>query len=227
MTMTWHDLIFAHWAVDAVALRPLIPAALELDTFDGTAWLGIVPFRMTGIRLRGCPPIPTTTAFAELNVRTYVTAGGKPGIWFFSLDAASALAVTVARRFWHLPYFSARMSCVADDEAVSYQSQRTRPDRPIAQFAATYRPVGPPAFAAPGSQEHFFTERYCLYARHHRGTILRGDIHHAPWPLQLAKAEIRSNSMAEPLGITLAGPPQHLHFARRLDVVAWPLEYLK
>lgn len=223
MTMTWHDLLFAHWAVGAAALRPLIPPELELDTFGGTAWLGIVPFRMSGIRMRGYPPIPTTTAFAELNVRTYVTAHGKPGIWFFSLDAASALAVTVARRFWHLPYFGARMSCKVEGDAVSYYSHRTHRGRPIAQFAATYRPVAPPAPSPPGSLEHFFTERYCLFARHRRGTILRGDIHHAPWPLQAAEAEISSNSMAESLGITLPGPPQHLHFARRLDVVAWPL----
>lgn len=225
MTMTWHDLLFAHWAVDAHLLRPLIPQGLELDTFDGTAWLSIVPFRMSGIRMRRCPPIPTTAAFPELNVRTYVTAHGKPGIWFFSLDAASPLAVSVARRFWHLPYFHARMSCIVDGDKVSYDSHRTHRAAPPARFSANYHPAGPAAPAQPGSLDEFLTERYCLYAVSPRGQLLRGEVHHAPWPLQPVKAEISVNSVAASIGLTSVRPPDLLHFSRRLDVVAWRLAF--
>ena len=110
MSQSWHDLLFAHWPIDASHLRPLIPAALEIDKFQGEAWIGVVPFRMSGVRLRATPALPTLSAFPELNVRTYVTHGGKPGVWFFSLDAANAIAVSVARAWFHLPYFNARMT---------------------------------------------------------------------------------------------------------------------
>src|SRR5688500_5474109 len=124
--MRWHELLFMHWPVPAAALRPLIPAGLELDTFDGSAWLGVVPFRMSGIRRRLLPPVPGTAAFPELNVRTYVTAGAKPGVWFFSLDAANRLAVRVARWTFHLPYYDATMSCTRDRAGeVAYRSTRT------------------------------------------------------------------------------------------------------
>jgi uncharacterized protein YqjF (DUF2071 family) len=108
MAQSWHDLLFAHWTVDTAMLRPHIPAKLEIDTFDGQAWLGIVPFSVTGVRLRWTPPLPWLSAFPELNVRTYVTAQEKPGVWFFTLDAANALAVAAARLTFHLPYFRAR-----------------------------------------------------------------------------------------------------------------------
>jgi uncharacterized protein YqjF (DUF2071 family) len=161
MAMTWHDLLFAHWPLPTEALAPLLPDGVELDLFDGEAWLGIVPFRMSGVRLRRLPPLPGTGAFPELNVRTYVRAGGKPGVWFFSLDARSALAVAIARAWFRLPY--------------------------------------------------------------HRG-LLRGEIAHARWPLQSAEAEITTNTMTAPLGFTLPARAPLLHFAGRLDVVAWSPE---
>jgi len=118
MRQKWHDLLFMHWRIPPQTLRPLIPPALDLDIFEGSAWLGIVPFRMTGVRLRATPSIPGLSAFPELNVRTYIVAGGKPGVWFFSLDAASALAVATARAWFHLPYFRARMSLTARGDEI-------------------------------------------------------------------------------------------------------------
>src|SRR5688572_8640413 len=186
--MRWHELLFMHWPLPAAALRPLIPAGLELDTFDGAAWLGVVPFRMSHIRHRLLPPVPGTAALPELNVRTYVTAGGKPGVWFFSLDAASRLAVRGARWRFHLPYYDAVMSCPRDDSGtIAYQSTRTHRNAPPARFAARYRPIGPPVRAGAGTLEHFLTERYCLYSADAAGQVFRGEITHVPWPLQPAE----------------------------------------
>lgn len=221
MAMRWHDLLFAHWPVRPDALRPYVPAALQLDTFDGRAWLGVVPFRMSGVRPHGLPPLPWLSAFPELNLRTYVTIGGKPGVWFFSLDAANPLAVRAARRVFHLPYYDAQMRCAWHGDVVQYRSLRTHKGMPAGQLVARYRPVGAVFHAEPGSLEAWLTDRFCLYAADRAGArIWRGNIHHARWPLQPAEAEWARNTLAEPLGVALTGAPL-LHFARRLDVVAW------
>jgi uncharacterized protein YqjF (DUF2071 family) len=222
LTMTWEDLLFAHWPVPADSLAPLIPKGLTLETFEGYAWLGIVPFRMTGVRWRFLPPIPGTAAFPELNVRTYVTAGGKPGVWFFSLDAASRLAVRGARWSFHLPYYDAEMETKRSAEEVEYRSRRTHAGAPAAEFKARYAPVGPVYASKEGTLEHFLTARYCLYAGGARGRLWRGEIHHPPWPLQRAEADIALNTMTAQLGLCLPEIPPLLHFARRLGVVAWP-----
>lgn len=221
MAMAWEDLLFAHWLVPAEVLQRLLPAGLEPDLHDGQAWLGVVPFRMAGTRLRGLPPMPGAADFPELNVRTYVTHGGKPGVWFFSLDAASWLAVRTARRVFHLPYFDARMTVRADGGGVRYESVRTHRGAPRAELRAIYHPAGDVCRAAPGTIEHWLVERYCLYAADARGRLWRGEIHHAPWPLQRAEAVIGINTMAAPIGIDLSSAPALLHFARRIDVVAW------
>jgi hypothetical protein len=221
--MTWHDLLFVHWPFEAATLRPLVPAALELDLHEGQAWLGVVPFRMTGVRARWTPALPWFSAFPELNVRTYVRAGGKPGVWFFSLDAANPVAVRGARWCFHLPYFDARMRCERSGEDVHYSSVRTHRGAPGAAFVARYRPAGALARAQPGSIDHWLTARYCLYAVGRAGRLFRGDIHHLPWPLEAAEAEVEVNTMASPLGVNLPAGAPLLHFARRLDVVAWSL----
>ena len=221
--MSWHDLLFAHWPADAARLRTRVPSALELDLFEGRAWIGVVPFRMTRMGPRILPPIPGLSSFPEINVRTYVTHAGQPGVWFFSLDATKKLAVRVARRFFHLPYFDARISCERDRDAVVYRSERTHADAPPARFSARYAPAGPVFHAKPGSIDHWLCERYCLYSLGGDGSPRRVDIEHAPWPLEPATARIDENTMAAPLGLDLAGAPAHLHFARRLDVVSRPM----
>jgi uncharacterized protein len=228
MFMRWHDLLLIHWRVDPALLRPHIPKSLELETYDGSAWLGVVPFWMSGIRARFTPPDPGLSRFPELNVRTYVTAEGKPGVWFFSLDAANRVAVRAARWTFNLNYFDARMRCDVDaaTSEVCYSSTRTHRGEPPAAFEATYAPTGPPFTAAPGSLDHFLAERYCLYAAAPDGRTFRGEIAHRPWPLQPARLELRTNTMAEPLGISLPSslPPDHVRFGKRLDVVAWLTE---
>lgn len=227
MAMSWHDLLFAHWPVTPEAIRALVPPCLELDLFDGRAWVGVVPFRMSGVRLRLLFPMPGCGAFPELNLRTYVRAradseeGRRAGVFFWSLDAASAIAVRAARTWFHLPYFDAAMSCTADGAGISYTSRRTHRGAPAAEFVARYEPFGPVFRAAPGTFERWLTERYCLYAVDGRGRAHRGDIHHAPWPLQQAHAEIRTNTIGAAAGITLPRAEPHLLFARTLDVVAW------
>lgn len=221
MAQNWHDLLFAHWPLPAAILRPHVPARLAIDTFGGQGWLGVVPFRMSGVRLRGTPAVPWLSAFPELNVRTYVVADGKPGVWFFSLDAANPVAVAIARAWFHLPYFRARMSCAERNGWIEYRSGRAHRGAPCGVLNARYRPVGATYCAEPGSLEHFLTERYCLYAADGNGQILRGEIHHAPWLLQTAEAELISNTMPEAAGIYLPPAKPLLHFAKRQDVVVW------
>jgi uncharacterized protein YqjF (DUF2071 family) len=222
MGQTWKDLVFAHWEVDPAVLEAAIPPELPLDTFEGRAFVGVTPFEVRNVRLRAALPIPWVSAFPEINVRTYVTVDGKPGIWFFSLDAARRLAVATARRAYRLPYFPARMS-IARNGAISFTSERTQRDAPSAGFAASYRPAGQIFQAEPGSVEHFLTERYCLYTLDDRRRIRRGEIHHPPWPLQPAEAEIERNTMGTELGLELDASPL-LHYASRQDVVFWRLD---
>ena len=221
MAQSWHDLLFAHWPIDPGLLRPHIPAALQIDTFDGQAWIAVVPFRMSGVRLRATPALPWLSAFPELNVRTYVVADRKPGVWFFSLDAQNPVAVAAARAWFHLPYFRARMHCEDHEGWIHYSSERTHPGAPPAALQVNYRPVAEIFEANPGTLEHFLTERYCLYAADSNGRISRGEIHHQLWQLQIAEAQFQQNSMTEAAGIALPSQKPLLHFARRQDVVVW------
>lgn len=219
MTQSWHDLLFAHWPIDPGVLAQRLPAELPLDLFDGRAWLGVIPFHMTNVGVRGVPSLPGVSAFPELNVRTYVTLNGKPGVYFFSLDAASSLAVIAARTLFHLPYYRAAMAVHAAGTRVTYRSARRSAVN--AQFLSGYEPIGSVSPAVPGTLEHFLTERYCLYTTTRSGAPRRLDIHHKPWPLQIADAQMSVNTMAAAAGITLPDAPPLLHFAKRMDVLAW------
>ncbi|HZT53865.1 MAG TPA: DUF2071 domain-containing protein [Gaiellaceae bacterium] len=215
---TWERLFFAHWPVEAEALRPRIPGQLELEERDGAAWLGIVPCRVTGLRSRGTLPLPLVSSFLELNVRTYVRAAdGKAGVWFFSLDATNRLVVRAARRQYRLPYFDARITLDEADGWTDVECARLGERGKV--FSGRYRPTGAAAAAAPGSLEWFLTERYCLYTSDAAG-LYRAEIHHPPWRLREAEAEIDLTSIAP---LELRGEPV-CHVAERQDVVAWPLE---
>lgn len=223
VAMTWHDLLFAHWPVPIRELRPLVPAGLAVDAFDGEAWVGVVPFHMTGVRPRWLPEIPGISAFPELNVRTYVVVDDKPGVYFFSLDAGSLSAALMARAWFRLPYFHARMSSEWVGGGVRYASRRLARPRP-AELVVRYRPIGDPFRSGAGSLAHWLTERYCLYTADRRGRLCRADILHEPWLLCQAEAEIRRNSMASARGIALPDIAPVLHFAAHQEVVAWTLE---
>jgi uncharacterized protein YqjF (DUF2071 family) len=222
MRQTWNDLLFAHWPMEPALLRSLVPRSFELDTFDGSAWVGVVPFWMSGVAFRGLPALP---AFPELNVRTYVTAEGRAGVFFLSLDAASQLAVWGARTFLNLPYFQANMS-VCSSAQVRYTSQRNG-SAGLAEFRAAYQPDGSPFHPADGTLEWFLTERYCLYHLDRRGRPARLEIHHPRWLLQRAQAAIEVNTMGRVNGIDLPARPPLLHFAKRQDMVAWLPERLQ
>jgi uncharacterized protein YqjF (DUF2071 family) len=223
MFQRWHELLFAHWAVPSEPLRARLPAGLELDTFAGEAWLGLVPFRMSAVRLRGTPALPGVSAFPELNLRTYVRHGAHRGVWFFSLDAASRIGVRIARAWFHLPYFDARMACEEHAGEVRYRSLRTHRGAPPAELVARYAPVAPVERARPETLEHFLTERYCLFTADARGRLLRGDIHHRPWPLQRARAELERDTLAEASGLARPVGAPLLHYAHALDVLIFPL----
>jgi uncharacterized protein YqjF (DUF2071 family) len=225
MAQTWEDLLFAHWRVPQDRLQELVPG-LSVDSFDGDAWLGITPFVVTNLRAVGTPPAPAISTFPELNVRTYVTVDDKPGIYFFSLDAGSRLAVTAARLLYRLPYFRARMSVRRSGDWIEYESRRSDGRGAPAELLARYRSTGPLHRAEPGSLEYFLAERYCLYTVDPTGAILRAEIHHPPWPLQPAEAAIEQNSMPPP-GFELPAAAPLLHYARRQDVLIWAPEHVK
>jgi uncharacterized protein YqjF (DUF2071 family) len=222
MRQTWSNLMFAHWRVSMEALNRVVPPQLPIDAFDGSAWLGVTPFLVSGLRLRGTTPVPLVSRFPELNVRTYVTVDGRPGIYFLSLDAARRSAVFAARRTYRLPYFHARMSLISDGR-VDFCCERSSRDGPMAAFRASYRPQDAASTADPGSLEHFLAERYCLYTLDEGRRVHRGEIQHPPWPLQPAEAQLAKNTMTAPFGIHLEGEPL-LHFAQRQDVLLWAIQ---
>lgn len=217
MVQVWRDLLFAHWSLPPASIQHLVPEQLLLDTFDGKAWVSITPFHMS-LRLRGLPPLPGMLDLPELNCRTYVKAEGKAGIYFFSLDIVSRLAVFGARTFYHLPYFHARMGIEKRGGSFSYLSNRGE-----AKWRATYGPTSAARRAEPGSLDYFLAERYCLYAVR-KGRTYRGEIHHVPWPLQGASVNIEENTVAQAAGIELPPGPRVASFSRELKVLIWPLE---
>lgn len=224
MAQTWNDLLFAHWPVRPEVLRPLVPSVLPLDTFGGQCWVAVTPFHMTGVRPRPVPPLPGISRFPELNVRTYVNFGGKPGVFFFSLDAANRLAVWAARATYKLPYFFAEMKVAEKDGWIRYRSSRQNgsPRGQTAQLEVEYRAASSVQLRTPGTLEHWLSERYCLYAV--EGTnVYRAEIHHEQWPLQDADAKFIKNTMAKAANIDLPNQPPLLHFAKRLEVLIWPL----
>lgn len=217
---SWRDLLFLHYPVKPELLRPHIPVGLELDTYDHEAWFSIVPFWMSGIRFRGTPSVPYLSQFPELNVRTYVKVGDKSGVYFFSLDAKSALGVFFGRRFYHLPYCYANMSLERQgDGKIRYESFRNEGGF---LFKGSYWPVSEVYRAEAGTLDYWLVERYCLYSES-RNQIFMSEINHEPWELQDAAYEISDNTMLQLPGIDLAAP-NCAHYCRRIDVHVWPLK---
>jgi uncharacterized protein YqjF (DUF2071 family) len=218
---TWNDFLFCHWPIPADAMRRVVPPELELDLWDGQAWLGIIPFHMSGVTLRGLPDLPGFSRFPELNVRTYVRVGDRTGVHFLSLEAHNPLAVCLARAWYGLPYFRARMAWERVGDRIHYRSVRTHPGAPPARYEAWYRPTGPVVPAEPGSFEHWLTERYALYLVDRRRRIWWADVHHRPWPLRAAEIEVVENTMAAAHGLVLPDTPPHVRYAPKVDVLCW------
>jgi len=220
---TWEDLLFAHWPVAPEVLSPHVPPQLPLDIYDGSAWISVTPFVVSGLRPRGTVAVPGLSRFPETNVRTYTTVDGKPGIWFFSLDADSTFAVKAARQSYRLPYFHARIDVQQAAGRVRYSLERDAPEARPAELRALYWPNGDVYHAEPGSLDYFLTERYCMYTLDEEQRVLTGEIHHPPWPLQHAEASMPVNTMGLELELELPDPPPFLQFARRQEVLIWPL----
>jgi uncharacterized protein YqjF (DUF2071 family) len=233
LAQNWLDLLFAHYPVPPAALRPLVPAELEIDAYEGQSWIGVVPFRMTGIRAWPFPSVPGTSAFLELNLRLYVRYQDRPGVWFISLDASNTLAVHTARWLFDLPYHRATMSMKTRGDTVKFHSDRpprqlrprlsADPATPVrVMFDAEYTPDGPEFHARPGSLEHFLTERYCLYSLSPRGRLCRSEVHHAPWPLRVAHGHVDAAGLLAATGLENHALHQPLlHFSRGVSTVIW------
>lgn len=226
MAQRWHDLLFAHWRLPPESLRPVLPAPLELELYDGAAWIGVIPFTMSGVRLRGTPALPWLSAFPELNVRTYVRHRDLSGVYFFSLDAANPLAVAAARRWYKLPYHRARMKAERREEEIEYRSRRIDHGAPPAELSVRYRPTGAARLPEPGSLDHWLVERYRLLTVH-EGRVRVAEIHHPAWRLRPAAAEFRVNTMTESLGIELPSDDPRLALAKEQLVRVWAPQALR
>ncbi|MBS1990594.1 MAG: DUF2071 domain-containing protein [Cyanobacteria bacterium SZAS LIN-2] len=224
MRQSWDKLLFAHWTVPFNKLRAVVPMELELDSYEGNCYVGVVPFTMRHVRPRILPAVPWLSNFLELNLRTYVKdpRNGQRGVYFFSLDASNPVAVEVACKVYHLPYFNALMKSQQDGEWIHYQSVRLHEGEEQLKFKASYRPVGDVYTSEVGSLDAFLTERYCLLLVH-KDVIRRGDIHHVRWPLQKAEAKIEINEIAKKYAFDLQSSEPILHYSHHIDTVEWPL----
>lgn len=226
----WHHLLFLHWEVPVADLQPLLPLRLTADTFEGKAYVGLVPFTLSGVRPVMTPPLPWISSFHEINVRTYVHFEGRdPGVWFFSLDASSGIAVAAARAAYKLPYFGANIDFTVGDGAspvIDFHSRRTdaRGTMP-ADARIRYQPVeGPATGAAPGTLEHFLMERYYLYAQDDRRDLYRARVHHQPYPVQRVEVLALEETLIWAAGIRRAELPAYRHYAKEVNVKVYPLE---
>ena len=236
ISQQWNNLLFAHWPVPASSLAPLLPEGLQVDTFQGSAWLGIMPFLMDRVKVRGLPPIPGARSFPDLSLRTYVREErtGTPGVVCLSLDSSNLLAVAAGRAFYRLPYHWAdmrmeqRMEQRTGREFEFYSRRRFAGRRVV--FKVRYRGLGPTqklAESRPGTLDHFLIERYCLFSTNLAGQPIRANLHHTSWPLEEAEAEIEQNNLAEVLGIRLPDEKPVLHYSRQLAVYVWPAELVQ
>ncbi|MCL6604427.1 MAG: DUF2071 domain-containing protein [Paenibacillus sp.] len=228
MKQVWEDLLFAHWRVDEAELLPYIPPGLTLEKWEGHPWISVTPFRVHPLRLRAFPAIPGINHFLELNIRTYVVCNGKPGVFFLNLDASNPLAVAGARTFAHLPYRYAKMQVHSVDNAIHFTSVKTDSYGETIAFKGVYQPLDSSIIQVmPGTQIHWLTERYCLYAADRKAQLYIGEIHHLPWPLQKAKLDIETNTSTVSLGLVHDMNPSHLTYTRHLEVLIWPLKKVR
>jgi uncharacterized protein YqjF (DUF2071 family) len=215
LEMTWRDGLFVHWPVDPDVVADTLPERLSVATYNGDAYLGVVPFLMSDIRPRGSP---IGRSFPELNLRTYVDGPNGRGVYFYNLDASDPVGVAVARRVFALPYYRARMRVDRDGDRISFASDRTHRGVPSAGFDATYEPVGEAFTPEPGSCEAFLLENYRFYAAG-RG-LYRGEIAHEPWTLRPATVDIRTNTLFEANGFDRPERDRLVHYAEPIDVSA-------
>ncbi|MBA2175100.1 DUF2071 domain-containing protein [Halobacillus locisalis] len=223
MHQTWEELVFMHWPVSVDLLRPHIPETFEIDTYDGTAWIAIVPFRMNDIRFRGMPSVPLGNQLLELNVRTYVSYNGEPGVYFVTLDANHPLGIFLARTVFGLPYVHANMRMDQTDEIFHFTSRRTHSGYAPAHFHASFKTISPPVPSQPGSLLYWLTERYALWVI--RGSsIYKGPIYHRNWSLQKAESEVYINQLTDFLPASVFESKPMTYYSKSLDTYIFPFE---
>jgi len=223
MAQDERNLLFIHWPISVKRMRSLVPSQMELDLYDGQAWLTMIAFHMVDLHMRDLPPLPWTSTFPEVDLLTYVRLNDQPGVFFLSIDAASELGGWVARHFFHLPYLSASMEFSQVGDGFHIQSRRAASDvAPAADFAARYKPVGRAFEAKKGTLEYFLVERFVMFSVSPGGIVFGGHEHHLPWKLQRAQAEIEVNTIPRAAGIDLPPAPPLLHFSAGTHDVTWP-----
>ena len=220
--VTWTDLLLASWPVQAEELRQLVPAPLEIDTFDGTGWVSLVSFKAENMRFRGFDPLPGQADFCELNLRTYVRLGDVPGVYFLSLDCPGALANLLGKHLFQLPFKRCEMRIDRVNDEYRVESQRTEPGEPRATYDCRFRPIGQPGPLAPASLDEFLINRLSLFVAI-RGQLFRGDIAHAPWMVQPAELTVQQNSVTSAAGLQIPKAPPHAAFAPATDALIYPL----
>ncbi|MBM9501216.1 DUF2071 domain-containing protein [Leptospira sp. 201903071] len=223
MVQYWEELAFLHWEIPKEFLKEVLPKELEADTFEEKAYIGLVPFRMKGVRPLYLPSLPWLSYFPELNVRTYVKNCEKPGVYFFSLDAGNPLVVEIARKFFHLPYLNAKMLIRREKDQKEFLSLRKDDRARPAEFYAKYKPISEIYRSKRGTLENWLTERYCLYSQDSKGRIYRGEVHHIPWPLQKGECMIYKNEIFQSHGIPVVEGAPIVHYSESIQVLLYPL----
>ncbi|MGB1365724.1 MAG: DUF2071 domain-containing protein [Candidatus Poseidoniaceae archaeon] len=221
ISQEWRDLTFMHWVVDSERLKPHLPSGLEIDLFEGQAYVGVIPFIMKNVRPRRLPAVPGISTFAEFNVRTYVVKDGQPGVFFLTLDAKSLVTCIHAPRAYGLAYRYAKAKVKRNGDALQWQSRRSSDG---AQLRGTSAAKGALRTSEKGTLEYFLFERYCLYTEH-KGCLRRAYVHHQPWSFQDGEVELEANSLLESYNMGLdVLAPDLLHFSKGLPVKTWSIE---
>lgn len=227
MRQKWRNVLFLHWPIPVEKLRPHIPSSLQIDTFNGSAWLGIILFVLEGIFPFEIPSISLTPKFPEINVRTYVKYDGKPGIYFLSIDVMNWASLKIAKNWYHLPYHSSQIFFQKEEQKFHCHSIRKGNENTPISFKGKYAPVSEVYFPKEGTLDHWLIERYCLYSSNNGINIYCGDIHHRPWPLQKAKIELVKNTLFTPFHFDLFEEKPIAHFSIGVDSLIWNIKKIR
>ena len=219
MKQTWHDLLFAHYPVKLELLQKLVPPVFQLDSYNGIGWVGVVPFHVQNHRVRLLPPIPGFDRFAQINIRTYVTVNGKRGVYFIRVHMNHLIAGVLAKTFYYMPFQAAIVKMEQSDRYINFCSIKSKQ----IEFQCHYTPISESKLAEKASFEHWLVERYSMYSLNRKGEVMRSDILHNYWPLQLAEGEITNHSILLNEGIQVANNEPILHYAKKMEAMLWPV----